>query len=202
MNMVLLQQIIQQYGLIAIFLVVALEYSCFPIPSELVLPLTGFIAATGCLSLPLVLLITVAAGLAGSFACYGLGRYGGERLLHWLLSRWPQARPSLAASRDWFARVGGWSVLIGRCLPLVRTYISLLSGALRQPPGKFALASLLGIAVWNGALIISGYLLAENWSLIGELTGRLRLLLFPFAGLAVASILAVFWWRRVASRME
>lgn len=196
------EQIIQQYGLLAIFLVVALEYSCFPIPSELVLPFTGFIAATGFLPLPLVLPISVAAGLTGSFACYGLGRFGGERLLHWLLCRWPQTKPSLTASRNWFERAGGWSVLIGRCIPLVRTYISFLSGALRQSPGRFALASLLGIAVWNGALIILGYLLAENWSLITELSDRLQLLLFPLSGLGVASILAWFWWRRAVSRAE
>ena len=86
--------VIENYGLIAIFLVIALEYACFPVPSELVLPLSGAVAAQGKFNFLAVYLLSILAGLIGSYLCYAIGRYGGVRCC----ARLRRASPNLAAA--------------------------------------------------------------------------------------------------------
>lgn len=150
---------LHQYGLLGIFIVLALEYACFPMPSEVLLPVAGFAVATAGFPLALGVAVSVLAGLVGSAFCYALGAWGGRPLLDKLLRRMPKARAGLARTEAWQARSGGLSVMVARVIPLFRTWISFVSGFTRQPFFSFMLYSSIGIILWNTLLMGSGYYL-------------------------------------------
>ncbi len=148
-----------RYGLWGIFIVVGLEYTSLPLPSEVILPLSGLAAAAGDLPLPLAVAVSVLAGLAGSTVCYLIGAFGGRPLLEKLLGRFPRAMRTLDTTDAWLAKMGGLSVMLARVIPMFRTWVSFAAGLSRQPFGAFLLYSTMGIIVWNTALILSGYYL-------------------------------------------
>ena len=97
-------EIIQKYGLVAIFLAVFLEYACFPVPSEIVLPLSGAVAAQGGFTFLSVYLICIAAGLGGSLLDYSLARWGGVRMMEKLERRFPKLAGGLEVTRQKFEK--------------------------------------------------------------------------------------------------
>ncbi|MBC8570522.1 DedA family protein [Zongyangia hominis] len=184
MDIALLENLMMDYGLVAIFCAVALEYACFPLPSEIVLPFAGFIAVSGRIPFFAVLLVSLLAGVAGCLLCYLIGYFGGRPLVDKIAARFPSLRPGLSASEGWFSRYGSVSVLLGRCVPLFRTYISFVAGLARQRPAKFVLYSAGGIAVWNTVLISAGYLLADNWTVVVGYCQQYSVVIVPLALLA------------------
>ncbi len=152
-------QALEQYGLPGIFLVIALEYACLPMPSEVLLPLAGVAAAAAGIPLALVVAVSVFAGLVGSAICYAIGAWGGRPVLEGLLKRFPKALRALDSTSEWQTQMGGLSVMIARVIPLFRTWVSFAAGLARQPFGPFMLYSAMGIIVWNTILIGSGYYL-------------------------------------------
>lgn len=182
--MALVLSLIDQYGLLAIFIVIALEYACFPLPSEVVLPLSGALAAQGGMSFYAIYVVSTLAGLLGSMVCYCLGRWGGAPLLEKFMVKFPKSRPGLEASQRQFSRYAHWAVCLGRVIPLCRTYISFVAGASKQNMVTFLLFSLLGIACWNGILVGGGYILGENWHVVSDYYERFKgiiLLIVPIA---------------------
>ena len=188
-------EIIQKYGLVAIFLAVFLEYACFPVPSEIVLPLSGAVAAQGGFSFLSVYLICIAAGLGGSLLDYSLARWGGARLIEKLEGRFPKLAGGLEVTRQKFERYSTLSVGICRVIPLCRTYISFIAGLAKQDLGTFIGASTIGIAIWNALLVYMGYLLSENWQLVGEFYGK-----YKYAMLAII-VLAIFIYVLIKRRL-
>lgn len=172
-------EFISRYGLWAVFVIIALEYACFPVPSELVLPFAGAVAASSGKGYFTALLLSVAAGLLGSLFCYAVGRFGGTAILKRLTRFAPRARRGAEASVRWFERHGHLSVMIGRVLPLFRTYISFAAGISRQNPVQFCAFSAVGIAVWNAVLIGLGFLLGENWQVVTVYAKRYSYVLLP-----------------------
>ena len=120
--------VIENYGLIAIFLVIALEYACFPVPSELVLPLSGAVAAQGKFNFLAVYLLSILAGLIGSYICYAIGRYGGVPLLRKIEARFPKFGGGILIAKEKFEKYSTLSVGLCRVVPLCRTYISFVAG--------------------------------------------------------------------------
>lgn len=187
---------IEAGGIWAIYLLVGLEYACFPLPSEALLPFAGAFAARTGVPFWQVYLGATLAGLMGCLLCYALGLYGGAPLLAWVERRFPKTRKGLAATRAWFEKHGGVSVLAGRVLPLFRTYISLFAGLSRQPVPKFLALSAVGISVWNLVLVGLGFLLAEHWEAVaGGAQDYMRFVL-PIA--AVAAFVIILHIRRAA----
>lgn len=186
--------LIDQYGLLAIFLVIALEYACFPLPSEVVLPLAGALAAQGGMSLFSIYGVSILAGLLGSTVCYGLGRWGGVHLLEKFMLKFPKSRKGLEGSQQQFSRYAHWAVCLGRMIPLCRTYISLIAGVSKQNLVSFLLFSFLGIACWNGILVGGGYFLGENWQLIEGYYEQFKGIIIVLA-LSLAGIVAIYWFK-------
>ena len=152
------------YGLPAMFLVILLEYACFPVSSEIVLPLCGALtAASGTSYLTLILLSTLAGSL-GTCCCYAVGRYGGTAILERITRRFPKAEKQLTASRKKFEHYGTFAVAIGRVIPLCRTYIAFIAGASGMRFVPYLIPSLIGITVWNSVLTGIGYVMQENWT--------------------------------------
>lgn len=184
-----LLQFLSDYGLPALFLVILLEYACFPISSEIVLPLSGALAAAGNLSYPVLLLLSTLAGLIGTSLVYAIGRYGGSALLDRIQHRFPKARKSILTSQEKFKRFGCAAVFVGRVIPLCRTYIAFVAGASGMNWLPYLISSLLGIAVWNSVLTGIGYCMQENWTLATALYEKYKDVFLPL--LLIAALLLI-----------
>ena len=180
-------------------LAIALENLFPPIPSEVVLPLAGFTAGRGGMSLTAAVLWTTAGSLVGALALYGLGMLLGAARLRAIAAKVPLMKVSdIDVAEAWFARYGGKAVFFGRMVPIVRSLISLPAGVERMRPGMFCLLTFLGSLIWNLTFILAGYLLGERWHLVEHYVG-----LYSKAILALAVVvLAMFVVVRVRVMRE
>ncbi len=162
--MELLTSLIKKYGLFGLCLMILLEYACFPISSEIVLPFCGAFAKSYEISFFYLIPGSVLAGLLGTSLCYAIGRIGGPRVLTFLKTRFPKTEKGITASEKKMEQYGAFAVCFGRLIPLCRTYIAFIAGSVKQPFRQYLAYSFFGITVWNCVLISLGYLLKSNWN--------------------------------------
>lgn len=145
-----------------------------PIPSEVVLPLAGFLASQGAMNIVLVVITATLGAYLGALVLYGLGaKLGHDRSVR-MLAKLPLVdREDFEKSADWFSRHGGRSVFFGRLVPGVRSLVSLPAGSERMPLWRFSLLTVLGSALWNGLLIGLGAALGSQYELIDRYAGVL-----------------------------
>jgi len=161
-----------------------------PIPSEVILPLAGYLAKQGSLNLFLVFGTSTLGAYLGALLLYWLGaKLGLDRSIRWLAKLPLVDREDFEHAAGWFRRHGRSSIFFGRLLPGVRSLISLPAGAAAMPVGTFSLFTLAGSGLWNGALIGLGYLLGTQYRLIEEYSHYLNYAVY--AALAVAVVLLV-----------
>lgn len=165
----LIEEFIKNYGIVSIFIIVALEYANAPLPSELVLPLVGILALKFDMSLSLVIIASILGGLFGSIINYYLGYKFGQPLLALIKNKYPKTKKSIKASYRWLAKYEKISVMLSRLVPLARTFISIVAGVTKMNVVEFAIYSGIGIAIWNTILIFIGYILGNNMSLISTI---------------------------------
>lgn len=140
-----------------------------PVPSEVVLPLAGYLVQQGRLSFAGVLLAATAGSLVGAWAFYALGATLGLQRSMSVLSRMPLVdRADLERASAWFARHGRASLLVGRLVPGIRSLVSLPAGAQRMPLGVFTVYTVLGSVAWNLLLVGAGYGFATQWDTVGR----------------------------------
>jgi membrane protein DedA with SNARE-associated domain len=185
----MISNLINSYGLLAMFLIIMLEYACFPVSSEIVLPLSGAAASISNIHFLVILPVSIVAGLIGTGICYTVGWFGGGAIINAIKRRFPKSEKSLNASYDKFHENGAWAVCIGRVIPLIRTYIALIAGAARLKPSIYFPASLLGITIWNTLLIGLGYSLRENYGKVADYYSRYKHNLIPVLIIAVAFLI-------------
>ena len=162
MGMDMITQYFVQYGAIAIFVIVLLEYMNMPgFPAGIIMPLAGVWAKGGGISFAMTILLTVAAGLVGSWILYGLGRLGGEFFLNKFLKKFPKHEEAINKNFDMLRRKGSIGVFISKLLPMVRTLISIPAVVLKMDFVKYTVASLLGVFVWNFFFVGAGYLMGD-----------------------------------------
>ena len=193
--------VVESLGYLGIGILAALENLVPPIPSELVLPLAGFLAGQGRFWLPAVVLAATAGSVIGALTLYALGRWLGEERLRRFIRRFGRFMLLEEADLDravaWFDRHGGTAVFIGRLAPLVRSGISIPAGVERMPVWRFIIYTAAGSAVWNGALAGLGWALGSQWERVSEYTQWLSY------GVIGALIVAAGWflWRRAGARV-
>lgn len=161
-----MMSLVGQLGYLGVFLVIGLEYACFPIPSEIVLPFVGMSIPQTDLQFFPAFITSILAGLFGSLICYWIGLLGGITLLNQLSHKSSQLEKALTIFNTWFEKYGRWAVLFSRVIPLTRTYISLFAGVNKMSLWEFFLYSATGIALWNLVLMSLGFYLGHNWALI------------------------------------
>ncbi len=189
-----LVQGLTEYGLLAIFLTMILESACIPIPSEIVVPYGGFLAAQGHVALWQVILAATLANLIGSSLAYAAGRYGGRTLIVRYGRYVFISAHHLDKADEWFQKRGEMTVFVTRMMPGVRTIISVPAGVARMPFVRFAVYTFLGALPWNAALAYLGYAFGANWERLQEYFSRFNWLVWALLALAVAA--AVVWkWR-------
>jgi membrane protein DedA with SNARE-associated domain len=164
--------VIGRLGYFGVAALTFLENLFPPIPSELVIPLAGFIAAQGHLRLSVVILMGSAGSLTGAAVWYVIGkRVGEERLRRWVdrHGRWlTLGAADVDRAQAWFRRHGAAAVFFGRLIPGVRTFVSLPAGFSSMPLLPFLLYSALGTVLWTAALAYAGVVLQANFTLVGD----------------------------------
>ena len=166
---------IRSLGYAGIALLMCLENLFPPIPSELIMPLAGVLAADEDLSLWGAIVAGSLGSLVGQSAWFWLGRRLGERRLRQLAERhgrWLAMSPDdLDRARDWLVRHGALSLMLGRLVPTVRTLISLPAGMAGVPLWQFLAYSAVGTTAWTAALAVAGYLLRSRFTRINDVLG-------------------------------
>jgi membrane protein DedA with SNARE-associated domain len=153
-------------------LLIALENLFPPLPSEVILPLAGFSASRGELSLAGALFWTTAGSVLGAVILYWLGALIGRERIRAAVDRLPLLKLSdMDRTEAWFARHGGKAVFLGRMVPIFRSVISVPAGVERMRFGVFLLYTAVGSAIWNTTFVLAGYTLGENWQVIEESVG-------------------------------
>ncbi|WP_435888386.1 DedA family protein [Streptomyces niveus] len=179
---------------------IALENLFPPLPSEVILPLAGFAASTGKISLTAAVLWTTAGSVVGALALYGLGAWLGRERTITLASKVPLVKTrDIERTEAWFNRHGAKAVFFGRMIPLFRSLISVPAGVERMPLPLFLGLTTLGSAIWNTAFIMAGYALGANWK---EVSGYVSTYSKVVLGIALLGLLALVVRRVVRSRKE
>lgn len=189
--------VVEALGPVGVGLLVALENLFPPIPSEVVLPVAGYVASQGQMDLAGAIVGATVGAVAGAWALYGLGAWLGRvRLRRWL-ERIPLMEvDDLDRAEAWFDRHGGAAVLIGRCVPVVRSLVSIPAGLERIPQPRFLLYTAVGSAVWNTLLIVAGYVLGAQWEDVGHYSDYIN-----YAVYAVIAFMVIrFVWTRLRRR--
>ncbi|MCJ7515154.1 MAG: DedA family protein [Dehalococcoidia bacterium] len=159
-------QLIASWGYAGIFVTMTLESALIPIPSEAVIPFAGFLAYMGEMNIWLIVLVSSLANLTGSIIAYEAGKYLGrgfiERYGKYVLLNMEHLR----MIENWFEKYGSLTVLFSRMLPLVRTVNALPAGMGKMNFPKFCIFTFIGSIPWNLALVLVGYKLKENWSIL------------------------------------
>lgn len=187
-----IERIILQLGYPGIALIMLIENLFPPIPSELVMPLAGFLSGRGELIFVGVVVAGTVGSVLGALSLYGLGWWAGEPIIRRFVRQYGRFFLLDEAELDRvlaiFDRYGEAAVGVGRVIPLVRSLISLPAGMNRMPLSRFLLFTTLGSSVWTLVLATSGLLLGEHWEDVLTLIDRYQKLVI------VILVLAVLGW--------
>lgn len=189
-----MQHFIATYGYAAIFLLMVAESACIPIPSELIMTFGGALAAGAVpgsrLNLALVIVAGVAGNVVGSYIAWAVGRYAGQAALRrWGRRVWLREH-DIDRAEAWFARHGQKAVLIGRVLPVVRTFISLPAGFAEMPPLRFGVYTTIGCIPWTAGLALAGYAVGGNWQ---QIVNDFRGVTYVIAAIVVVAVVVAAW---------
>ena len=180
--------IVDRLGEFGIGLLIFLENVVPPVPSEVILPLAGFRARTGALNVWLAWPAATAGSVLGAIVLYGLGAWLGYDRLHALAGkRWffLTSQKDLDRGQRIFGRHGGKVVLLGRCVPVIRSLVSIPAGIVRMPLPRFLLLTAIGSGVWNALFIGLGWYLGDNWDRVQTWLGPVT---YVVLGLALVGL--------------
>jgi membrane protein DedA with SNARE-associated domain len=173
-------------------LAVALENLFPPIPSELILPLAGFTASRGDMSLVGAIVWTTIGSVVGALALYAVGALLGRDRTRAIAARLPLVRISdIDRSEAWFQRHGVKAVFFGRMIPLFRSFISIPAGIERMSLPTFLGFTALGSLIWNVLFVLAGYQLGENWRTVQDYVGVYQKAVVAAVAVAVAVFVAL-----------
>ena len=168
-------KIIDKAGYAGVFVLSVLENVGLPIPSEIVVPFSGFLVSIGKFNFWFVIIASTVGNLIGSVVLYFIGRSGGR----WILEKYGKYllihSHEIKKGDAWFRRYGGKTVFWGRLVPVIRSLISLPAGVYKMSFGKFCGLTLFGSLIWNLTLAYIGVKTGENWSLLHNYFRKLDL---------------------------
>lgn len=188
---------ISQFGYLAVFGLIFFENVFPPIPSELILPLSGFLVIQTSMQLPLVIVSATIGSVVGAFVLYGVGRLLSQDRLETFFDT--KAMRLLGFKSDdvskaigWFDRRGQITVLLCRCIPVVRSLISIPAGTAKMNVARFTLYTLVGSAVWNTVLCSLGYAAGGAWETVtAQVEGFSDIVKIVI--IVIAVIVVAFW---------
>jgi membrane protein DedA with SNARE-associated domain len=184
---------ISSMGYVGIVLLMAIESACIPLPSEIIMPFSGYLVSTGRFELWLVATAGALGCNVGSTIAYAVGYWGGRPLVEKWGGYVLMSRRDLALVDRFFARFGSITVFVCRLLPVVRTFIALPAGIARMPQAKFQIYTFLGSWPWCFALAYIGAKLGERWDSDPELRNVMHR--FDFV-IVAALVVGIAWYVR------
>ncbi len=191
--------IIENYGYLGVFLIIVIENVFPPIPSELVLPFSGFMTTKTELSVAMMIVASTAGSVVGGTILYYIGTILDVERLEKIVDRWGKylqlKREDVYKADAWFDRYGIWTVFFCRMVPLLRSLISVPAGMSNMKMPLFLLFTLLGTAIWNTLLIVIGAKLGENWTQILNYTEVYSDIIYAVGAIAILAVL-IFFGRR------
>ena len=185
-------------GYPGVFFLMLIESCGIPMPSEIIMPFSGFLVAEGKMNFWAVSFVGAFANLAGSLIAYWIGLKGGRALIE----KWGKyiliSKRDLDLADRWFMRFGNWTVFFGRLLPVVRTYISFPAGVAKMEMKRFSLYTFAGALLWSILFTWLGVKMGDNWGQIRE-----KLHNFDLA-IVVLIVIGITWyvWRHIKHRVK
>lgn len=188
---------INQFGYFAVSALILLENVFPPIPSELILPASGFLVTQTSMTLPLVIVAATAGSVIGAYILYGIGRLLSQERLETFFDTKPMRllgfhSDDVTKAIGWFDRRGQITVLICRCIPVVRSLISIPAGTAKMNMVRFALYTLVGSLVWNSILCGLGFWAGDAWETITAQAEWVSSLV-KYGIIAIAVVVALVW---------
>ncbi len=184
----LIISIISSAGYFGVAALSALESACIPIPSEVIVTFSGYLASIGRFSVWTVVLWATIGNLAGSLAAYAVGYWGGRPFIRRYGKYVFLREEELEHADVWFKRYGSPAIFFSRMLPIVRTFISLPAGIGRMNLKKFIAYTFLGALPWNLGLTYLGVALGENWKSLEVYFRKFDYIIL------VILIIGIGWW--------
>ena len=179
-----------------VVLLMAVESACIPLPSEIIMPLAGWMLIAekglGVLYLVLAGLYGATGNIIGSVIAYAVGVWGGRPFLNRYGKYILISHHDIELAERWFDKYGEGIAFLSRLVPGVRTYISFPAGIGRMKMGKFLLYTFLGSFLWSTGLAYGGYVLGQNW---GEISAVMRPFYIPILAAFLAAVIAFVWLR-------
>ena len=178
--------VIATIGLLGVGLLVLLESVFPPVPSEVVLPLAGFVAGQGAFSLVGAVAAATCGSVVGALLLYWIGAALGPTRLRRVAERLPLTDPEdIDRAQGWVDRHGRSAVLVGRLIPGVRSLVSIPAGVARMPLPQFIVYTALGSGVFNTVLIVLGHQLGQRWTSIGAYSDPVNYTIYGLIAVAV-----------------
>jgi membrane protein DedA with SNARE-associated domain len=197
------QHLISQYGYLAVFVLMLAESACIPVPSEVIMMFGGALAAGAVAGAHPSLFGVFAAGVlgnvAGSYISWAVGKYAGQAAIRRWGRRVGIREHEIDKATAWFERHGPVAVLVGRVIPVIRTFISLPAGFAEMSAGTFGLYTTLGAIPWTAALAILGYALGANWE---QVANDFHGPTYAIAGVLLIALVVVIVRRRRAKTAQ
>jgi len=176
-------------GYSGIFLLMLLESSSLPIPSEVILPFSGYLVSIGKLNFWIIDIVSTIAGITGSLIDYYIGVKGTDFLARRRLLDKLFDKTRLETAKKWSEKYGSFTVFFGRIIPGFRTLISFPAGALKMPMGKFLTYTTGGCLIWNTLLIYLGLYLGTSWRMAANIS---RYLIIAAVATIIVGLVVVF----------
>jgi len=190
--------LITRGGYLGIVLLMGIESACIPLPSEVIMPFSGYLVFQGTLVLWLVVLAGAIGCVLGSLLAYAVGAWGGRRLVERYGKYVLVSRRDLDLADRWFREHGGIIVFVGRLLPVVRTFIAFPAGVARMPIWRFCVYTFLGSLIWCALLAWIGMKLGQHWDTLGGWFHRFDAVILAVLLLAFG----LYVWRHVRHLRE
>ncbi len=180
-------------GYPGIIFLMAIESACIPLPSEIIMPFSGYLVFRGDFSLLWVGLAGAVGCVAGSIPAYYLGLYGGRPLIERYGKYVLVSHHDLDLADRWFQRYGDWAIFFSRLLPVVRTFISFPAGVARMNFSRFIIYTFVGSFPWCLGLAYAGMKLGQKWDTLGHYFHEFDLVI----GILIALGIVIYIWRHL-----
>src|SRR5881296_2176685 len=187
---------ISALGYSGVVLLMVIESACIPLPSEIIMPFSGYLVSRGEMNLLGVAVAGAAGCVLGSLVAYWVGMYGGRPLIEKYGRYILLSRHDLDLADRWFAKYGEVIVFVSRLLPAIRTFIAFPAGVARMNIKKFVIYTFVGSLPWCLGLAYAGQKLGEQW----DKNPTLKTLFHRFdfvIGIAIVAVVAWWVWRHV-----
>lgn len=168
---------ISSLGYAGIFFLMVLESMVIPVPSELVMPFAGFLAAQGNFNILFIIVVSTLGSITGSLISYYIGKRWGTQLIESYGKYILVNHEDLKKTEAWFTKRGEITIFFSRLVPVVRHLISLVAGVGRMKVKKFSIYTIAGAAVWNSFLVYLGHTLGQHWNEIAQYTEELDIVI-------------------------